>query len=498
MTGDSVGTMLRQVEALLQGRAARSDCELLGAYLAQRDEDAFAALVQRHGPMVLGVCRRVLGLSDQVEDAFQATFLVLVRKANAIVPREQVGNWLYGVAYRTALHARRRDRNRRERQVEPMPEPCREDPACDAVALALLDEELARLPDHLRCVVVLCDLEGCSQRAAAAQLGLPKATLTARLMAARRLLAGRLRRRGVHEPATLAVPVSLPPALLVATLDAAAGAVPASVLTLTQGVLNAMLLVKLKCTAVVGVALLLLAGTVAGVLPARPTLHAAQEVPKLQDKDKEKSVDKDKPEKKEPTVAESLKDRLKKHEAELLKIREAMLKEVDAELKKLDDGIKAAEKAMDEAKTDRDARQKAFAALAKARGERIRVQQLRYEVDRQVNLPSAAPARTVPPDQRLGLRTGSLPGVVAAQLKLEKNKGVVVERIDAKSAAEKAGFQANDILLKVGDKAISGEAGSFRKMLGEIPADQPFDVVLLRAGKEETVKGVKIPPEASK
>src|SRR6516165_8747626 len=102
-----------------------SDGELLACFIERREETAFAALVRRHGPMVLGVCRRILRNPHDADDAFQATFLVLVRKAASVRPREAVGNWLYGVAYRTALEARGRIARRRgrEKQVDDLPHP---------------------------------------------------------------------------------------------------------------------------------------------------------------------------------------------------------------------------------------------------------------------------------------------------------------------------------------------------------------------------------------
>src|SRR5262245_66033981 len=109
--------------AIMREPAALADGRLLDAFLSRGDEAAFALLVKRHGPMVLGVCTRVIGNVHDAEDAFQAVFLVLARKASSIVPRDLVGNWLYGVAYRTALQARSRlVRHRaRERQVKDMP-----------------------------------------------------------------------------------------------------------------------------------------------------------------------------------------------------------------------------------------------------------------------------------------------------------------------------------------------------------------------------------------
>src|SRR5262249_8241697 len=139
-----------------------SDSQLLERFLALREEVAFEALVHRHGPMVLGVCRRVLHNSHDAEDAFQATFLVLVRKAGSIVPREMVGNWLYGVAYRTALKARSLAARRRamERQVRDMPRPETLDSGARDDLQARLDRELNRLPDKYRAPVILCELEG--------------------------------------------------------------------------------------------------------------------------------------------------------------------------------------------------------------------------------------------------------------------------------------------------------------------------------------------------
>src|SRR5262249_51181418 len=155
---------------------------------------AFAALLRRHGPMVLGVCRRLVSNASDAEDAFQATFLVLARKAASVVPRELVGNWLYGVAYRTALKAEALSARRRavERQVEAVPDPPTSPEQVGRDLRPLLDRELERLPAKYRVPVVLCDLEGRTRREVAGQLGIPEGTLSSRLAAARKLLAGRL------------------------------------------------------------------------------------------------------------------------------------------------------------------------------------------------------------------------------------------------------------------------------------------------------------------
>jgi RNA polymerase sigma factor (sigma-70 family) len=142
--------------------AELTDGQLLRDYLDRRDEAALAALVRRHGPMVWGVCRRVLCNHHDAEDAFQATFLVLVRKAAAVVPREMVANWLYGVAHQTALKARATTAKRRarERQVTEMPEPAVTQQDLWGDVQPLLDQELSGLPDKYRVAIVLCDLQG--------------------------------------------------------------------------------------------------------------------------------------------------------------------------------------------------------------------------------------------------------------------------------------------------------------------------------------------------
>ena len=193
--------VLRQLRraALLRDGGGMTDGQLLECFVERRDEAAFEALVRRHGPMVLGVCRRVLRHPQDAEDAFQAAFLVLVRRAASIGQRELLGNWLYGVAYRTALDARAAAARRRvlERQVSPMPEPQATDAADAGRELRpLLDQELSRLPEKYRVPVVLCDLEGRTRRDVARQLGIPAGTLSGRLTAARQMLARRLARRG--------------------------------------------------------------------------------------------------------------------------------------------------------------------------------------------------------------------------------------------------------------------------------------------------------------
>src|SRR5262245_49653916 len=189
----------------------RTDGQLLTDFLNRRDEAAFAALVCRHGAMVLGVCQRVVGRLQDAEDALQATFLVLARKANSIRPREKLPSWLYGVALRTALAARRQlaRRNAKERQVTAMPQPTIAADFDHGELHAVLDEELSRLPEKYRDAIVLCELDGYSRSEAAAKLRIVEGTLSSRLAMARKLLARRLARRGVALAAgSLAMPLA--------------------------------------------------------------------------------------------------------------------------------------------------------------------------------------------------------------------------------------------------------------------------------------------------
>jgi RNA polymerase sigma factor (sigma-70 family) len=183
---------------LLQDDTGVGDGELLGSFIERHDEAAFTTLVQRHGPMVWGVCSRLLNHHD-AEDAFQATFLVLVRRAGTIQSKEMVGNWLYGVAHQTALQACRSAsrRRRREIQVTEMPDTQVVPQAQWTDVQTLLDQELSRLPNLYRTVLVLSDLEGRTRREIARQLGVPEGTVAGRLARARGMLVKRLTQRGV-------------------------------------------------------------------------------------------------------------------------------------------------------------------------------------------------------------------------------------------------------------------------------------------------------------
>jgi RNA polymerase sigma factor (sigma-70 family) len=282
----ATGQWHRTIDALRRvvgGRAdgKEPDARLLAAFAQRGDEAAFEAILQRHGPMVLGVCRRVLGPSADADDAFQATFLVLVKKSNAIAKRSSLASWLHGVAYRTAVRARSLAARRREheRRAVPMTETDNHRASAIRELRPVLDEELARLPDKYRELLVLCYLQGKTKGEVAKALGWPHGTVSGRLARARDLLRSRLARRGLVLPATLlamtlpqaAACAAVPAPLLVSTLKAASvcaagsiavgGAISAPVAALTQGVLDTMMLTKLKlAVALVAAVGLLLTG----------------------------------------------------------------------------------------------------------------------------------------------------------------------------------------------------------------------------------------------
>jgi RNA polymerase sigma factor (sigma-70 family) len=247
-----------------------TDGDLLGRFARYGDEAAFEALVRRHGPTVLGACRRVLRDAHAADDAFQATFLVLAKKAGALERPAALGPWLYGVAVRTALKARADGARRRaqERKAAVAEAVEADDGLVWRELRPLLDEEVARLPDKYRVPFVLHHLEGRTVHDVAGRLGCPRGTVAARLARARERLRSRLVRRGVALSAGALAGVAaaspVPAALVTRTGQAvAAGAVPAGAAALANGVLRGMAMAKLKVAAValaVG-----LAGTAGGV-----------------------------------------------------------------------------------------------------------------------------------------------------------------------------------------------------------------------------------------
>ena len=265
--------VLRHAEGLVAGPAAEPDAELLSRFVRTRDEPAFAELLRRHGPMVWAVCRHSLAADADAEDAFQATFLALIRSAKGVRRGSALAAWLHGVAVRVATKVKRsavRRRQREERVAEreadcPVPE------ATWDKLLVAVHEEVNRLPDSLRTAFVMCELEGVRQTEAAARLGWKAGTLTGRLTRARQLLLERLTNRGLAPAlaggslglgvatAVAAVPLGLMHRAM--SLTHAGGAVSPAILELVRGV-TPMLAIRMKLAA----AALVLAGGLGTVL----------------------------------------------------------------------------------------------------------------------------------------------------------------------------------------------------------------------------------------
>jgi RNA polymerase sigma factor (sigma-70 family) len=263
---------LRRV-VLLPSASGPSDSELLQRFVQGRDEEAFELLVWRHGAMVLNVCRRVLRREHDAEDAFQATFLTLVRKAGAIGKREAVGSWLYKVAYRIALRARG-VASPRSLPEGPLPDPSSVEPIHDLLWRefgSAMDEEIHRLPNRYQAAVVLCHLEDQTSESAARTLDCPPGTVGTWLARGRELLRRRLARRGFDVSSVVGarnVVAALSAALVNSTVQAAllgtaeqaaaAGVISASVATLTKGALQAMTLTRWAATTAIVLTLSLL------------------------------------------------------------------------------------------------------------------------------------------------------------------------------------------------------------------------------------------------
>jgi RNA polymerase sigma factor (sigma-70 family) len=274
--------------ALLHDGAGLTDGQLLACFIDQGDEAALAALVRRHGPLVWSVCRRVLGDYHDAEDAFQATFLVLVRKAASVKPREMLANWLYGVASRTARKAKatRIKRQLREKQTEQALEPAVPELEEGNDVNYLLHQALTGLPDKFRASLILCYLEGKTRTEAARQMGVPEGTLAAWLARGRAMLAKRLTRRGLALPASAlaatlvqsTASATVPDSLASSTIQAASllaagqtvsAVVSTRVVALMEGVMKGMWATKLKMTTTVVLAIVAAAGLGSGALAYR-------------------------------------------------------------------------------------------------------------------------------------------------------------------------------------------------------------------------------------
>jgi RNA polymerase sigma factor (sigma-70 family) len=268
MSESSLGKVLAHIRRVAAAHAYRdlADSELLERFLQENDDAAFTVVIERHGPMVLGLCRRMLGNLHDAEDVCQATFLVLARKAASIRKSTALSSWLHGVACRAAGQLKR-DEARRQCRERGMHAAIAKDPAGEVSwreAQTILDEELERLPQRYRAPLILCYLDGKTRDDAARRLRLSTGTLHARLQRGRDLLRQRLTRRGLTFSGALLVAVlsenaaraTLAPTLVIATAKAALaiaanqplmqGVISASVLILTREALKTMFVAKLK------------------------------------------------------------------------------------------------------------------------------------------------------------------------------------------------------------------------------------------------------------
>ena len=285
--------------------AGLTDLDLLERFDAGKGmgaEAAFATLVERHGPMVLRVCRAILRDEHAAEDGFQATFLVLSRKGHSLWVRDSLGPWLHRVARRVAIHSRAAADQRKaaEQRAAEMAGERKVGSDRDDELRPILDEEIDRLPDRYRKPVILCDLEGCSYEEAARHLGCAMGTLKSRLARARERLRGRLIRRGVvpaagglgsilgMKPAEAAVPVALMKSTVLAaagyvtTSAATAGMVPPLVVELTEGVLKSMrinTMIKIGGLALASGLAMSGAGLLAARAPVEPPVQSQPRTP---------------------------------------------------------------------------------------------------------------------------------------------------------------------------------------------------------------------------
>jgi RNA polymerase sigma factor (sigma-70 family) len=302
VAGRQLKGVLTHIRELFAAREqdGHSDRDLLNRFIKDRDEAAVAVLIERHAPMVLGICRRVLGHAHDAEDACQAAFLVLVRKAASVRKKESLASWLHGVAFHVATNLARERARRRRREgavAKPAGAAAAEDLTWREGQLAL-DEELARLPERFRAPLVLCYLEGKTRDEAARQLHWTLGVLRGRLERGRALLCARLTRRGLAFSAALlacqvgagAAAAAMEPAFAISTIKAVmltrigSTAIPAKVVALAEGALKAMLMSRLKIATAVFLAIMLAGAGLALLVQGAPRAAADPAVPEPQAK----------------------------------------------------------------------------------------------------------------------------------------------------------------------------------------------------------------------
>ena len=347
-------TLVYRLRRLAGPPATDSDADLLGRFARLRDEAAFAALVDRHGPMVFGVCRRVLHDAHDAEDAAQAAFLVLARRAGSVGRPDRLAGWLYAVAYRVASAARSRSRRRGRYETalaSDRPD-SRRDPLSEISArelLEALEAEVHDLPEAYRLPLVLCCLEGLSQEEAASRLGCTPGSVRGRLERGRKRLHARLVRRGLTLPAALAAVLASRSAVsaalasvtvrgAMAFVSGGNGVVSQQVIALANGGLKAMFWTKMKITLVVlamsgllgsgagWIATVVGEGDAASQALALSAAPAADADPKLKTKVADDKADREKKELLARMIAAEKAERLRRVEREAK--REALLQAV--------------------------------------------------------------------------------------------------------------------------------------------------------------------------
>ncbi len=291
MSRGSLHTFVRDLCEQLShaGQAGMPDAALLERWISHRDEAAFELLIRRHGAMVLGVCRRVLHHPQDVEDAFQATFLLLLRKVAGIRQRNTLGAWLHKVALRVALRARATRSRLPERVVEDVEAPQEKDDLLWRDLRPVLDEEINHLPDRYRLPFVLCNLEGKTNQEAADALGCPVGTILSRLHWARGRLRNRLQRRGVTVSLTLLAVLlerqmalaAVPAPLIESCCLGVLSSFSTRAASLAEGVLRSMFLIKLKWS----MAILVVCGLSLTAWKASESANAAPAPPRHHKKD---------------------------------------------------------------------------------------------------------------------------------------------------------------------------------------------------------------------
>ena len=501
-----------------------TDGKLLAQFLAQKDGPAFAELVRRHGPMVIGVCRRVIGNHHDAEDAFQATFLVLARKAASLATYEQLAGWVHEVAYRTAQEVRGRLARQQSREAPLSEFPDHRDDTCMQNEIkAIVDREVSRLPDKYRLPVVLCELEGRSRFEAARMLSVAEGTLSSRLASARKTLARRLSKYGFTVPATgllvfmeqqsaaCGVPERLAESVVSSAVHSVSGRtafamIPASVQSLADSVMRAMSFGRAKAiVALVLVAGMIATGVVIGNTPAAKVASGAVPNVTADAKDSAQSdvaIDQVRnPELSRPEVnlpitgrvgqeSSELKTKLKQMEADILRLRQAMLKECEAEEKKFDDAARKAKNEMDEAlrRKDFDGQRKALQAMTKAGSDKMLVHRMRMDIETRMRMDDPHL------EQRFGLSmSNGAENAIGKLLNGAKDRGLMIERVAKDSPAAKAGIQPLDILVEIDARPVPSGLPDFRKMLAEMQPESAVDVTLIRKGRKQTIKGLVVP-----